>query len=159
MSAVRKIGNLTPSPGGKPAKHRGWSIAEYIGRATKNGQDMASFMVRVMKGIEKNSEMSHRMRATEWLADRFAGKAVEVMVTGEIDSASNPLAELNADELRALIHKIVPTAKAKAGAAVAVDVAEADMNVAVVAEADMNVAVAQPAETTQVDAPKPTGAE
>ena len=142
MSAVRKIGNLTPSPGGKPAKHRGWSIAEYIGRATKNGQDMASFMVRVMKGIEKNSEMSHRMRATEWLADRFAGKAVEVMVTGEIDSASNPLAELNADELRALIHKIIPSSK---------KLKAPDASVALPANNhDTNVTVSQPAETSDV---------
>lgn len=106
MSAAAK--RFVPSnPGGRPARPRGTKMVEYIAKATEDGQLMASFFVRTLKGLEKGTNVSHKIRAAEWLADRFAGKAVEVALTGDIDSPNNPLAELDATELRALIHKIV----------------------------------------------------
>jgi len=95
-----------PNPGGKPGRPRGLGMLKYIAKATEDGQLMASFFVRVLKGLEKGSNVGHKIKAAEWLADRFAGKAVEIALTGDIDSPNNPLAELDADQLKALIHKI-----------------------------------------------------
>lgn len=102
---------IPSNPGGKPGRMRGKGMTDFIGKATEDGKMIAAFFVRVLRGIEKGTNVSHKIRAGEWLADRFAGKAVEVALTGDIESANNPLADLDADQLRALIHKIVPKAK------------------------------------------------
>jgi hypothetical protein len=105
MSAAPK--RFVPSnPGGKPGRLRGAKMVEKIGELTEDGKHIAAFMVRVYKGLEKGANMSHRVRAAEWLADRYAGKAVEVALTGDLDSTANPLSDLSPTELKALIYKM-----------------------------------------------------
>lgn len=107
MSAAPK--HFVPSnPGGKPGKWRGKGLVEFIGRHTRDGVAMAEKQLRIMNGHEKGATVSHIQKAIDWLADRYMGKAVDIALSGDIDSPNNPLAELDADQLRALIHKIVP---------------------------------------------------
>lgn len=106
MTAAKRF--VPSNPGGKPGRLRGAKMVDKIAELTEDGKHIAAFMVRVLKGVEKGVNVSHKIRAAEWLADRFAGKAVEVALTGDIDSSANPLAELDADQLRVLINKIVP---------------------------------------------------
>lgn len=140
------------NPGGKPGRHRGQKMVDWIGTATKDGELMASFFVRVLKGIEKGSNVSHKIRAAEWLADRYAGKAVEIALTGDIDSASNPLAELDAEQLRALIHKIVPRQNHQKSES-------APTSEAKIGEPPTSTDITQPAETTYISSPSPTSAD
>lgn len=109
MSAARKF---VPSYTGGKARFRGMKMTEFIGKATDDGQLMASFFVRVLKGIEKSVNVGHKIKAAEWLADRYAGKAVDIALSGDIDSPNNPLAELDADQLKQLILKIAPRKQA-----------------------------------------------
>jgi hypothetical protein len=104
MTAPKRF--VPSNPGGKPGRLRGVKMVDKIAKLTEDGEHIAAFMVRVLKGVEKGVNVAHRIRAAEWLADRFAGKAVEVALTGDLDSASNPLADLSPTELKALIYKM-----------------------------------------------------
>jgi hypothetical protein len=152
MSAAKKF--VPSNPGGKPGRIRGHKMVDKIAQATDDGVLMVNFFVRCLKGIEKGTNVSHKIRAAEWLADRFAGKAVEVALTGEFDSANNPLAELDAEQLRALIHKIVP----KKGKAEQPETARPADPLAENSGQVGAYAHTQPAETPDIYPPKPTEA-
>ncbi len=150
MAARKWLPGQSGNPTGMSGRMRGKGMVEFIGKATEDGKAIASFFVRVLKGIEKGSNVSHKIRAAEWLADRYAGKAVEIALTGDIDSPSNPLAELTADQLRLLIHKVVGVRGTP----------EPTRALAPAENASVSAHVhTQPAESTQLSTPEPTAAD
>jgi hypothetical protein len=60
------------NPSGKPAG--GVGLARYIKNQTKSGQELADFMLGVMRAEERLfSKMADRITACKWLADRAFG--------------------------------------------------------------------------------------
>lgn len=87
------------NPGGRPK-----GLASLVREQTKNGQELVSLMLSIIRGELKvtktyiddegdersyQSEASHndRIKAAEWLADRGFGKAVEVKL--DVDAKSD----------------------------------------------------------------------
>lgn len=105
MSAARKF--VPSNPGGGPGRLRGKGAIDYLGRHTNDAVAVAEFFVRVLNGHEKGTTLRDKIKAAEWIADRYMGKAVDVSLTGDIDSPTNPLSQLKNDELKALIKAVV----------------------------------------------------
>ena len=60
------------NPGGRP---KGFALG--IRQATKEGQELIDFMLRVFRGTEAGAEIEHQVMAATWLADRGFGKPVQ----------------------------------------------------------------------------------
>lgn len=66
-----KPGN-SANPGGRPK-----GIAELVRRETKDGAELVTFMLRVLRS--RKEPMRHKLEAVAWLADRGFGKALQQM--------------------------------------------------------------------------------
>lgn len=94
---------VSGNPGGGPGRLRGKGVVDYIGKTTNDGVLLAQKMLRIANGEDKRATVAHQLKAIEWLADRYMGKAVDVSLTGDLADESNPLKDLKPEELKAVI--------------------------------------------------------
>lgn len=75
----------TGNPGGRPK-----GFASMIRENTKNGKEIAMFMLKIMRGemvCDREPDVRDSIKAAEWLADRGFGKSTEtVKIEGELST-------------------------------------------------------------------------
>jgi hypothetical protein len=76
-------------------------MVEWIANATRDGLLMAEYFVSVLN--DKKAAPKDKREAAMWLADRFAGKAVDVSLNGDLGDVEHPLKDLDVAELKALV--------------------------------------------------------
>lgn len=90
------------NPGGVPGKNpKPGSLAARVREATNGNQDQVEFFTALALGEIEGATVADRIKANEWLANRGAGKAPDVVVN--VEAEKDELEDVSSDEIRTLL--------------------------------------------------------
>jgi hypothetical protein len=95
------VKGTTLNPGGRPK-----GLASRVRDMTNQGEELLSYLLKVVKGEERASG-ADRIRAAELLLQRGFGKAPEIQLTGELgEEALQSLSDLGDDSVADLMEAL-----------------------------------------------------
>jgi hypothetical protein len=95
------VKGISGNPGGRPK-----GLVQVIRASTRDGEEIARFMLRVLRDQVPGVRLSDRLSAATWLADRGFGKPIASLELNPLEASQGPiysyLSREQADQLRAL---------------------------------------------------------